>query len=93
MKIRKFYPSQVLRNLSGKNVSGLAAADKAALKIALHRARKVGLAVTIVNDEIDVRDAKQLGQVILADIREKFGKVLGEAPLAPPLKTVIFDEF
>lgn len=69
MKIRKFYPSQVLRNLSGKKASGLAAAEKVAFEIGVRRARKAGLVVTVVNDEIDVCSAKQMGQAIAADLK------------------------
>lgn len=69
MKIRKFYPSQVLRSLSGKKVSGLVAAERMALAIGLHRARKARLVATIVDDHIDVCDAKQVGQAIVANIQ------------------------
>lgn len=55
MKLRKFYPSQVLRRLNGK--------------IGLHRSRGAALAITICGEQIDVRNADELGRMMLGDLR------------------------
>lgn len=69
MKLRKFYPSQVLRRLNGKHVDGLDSANQQALNIGLHRSRRAALAITICGGQIDVRNANELGRMILSDLR------------------------
>ncbi len=69
MKIRKFYPSQVIRRQSGKQLSLLDAANSHALQIALRRSRKMGCVITVVGDLVDVRGAEEVGRMILGDIR------------------------
>jgi hypothetical protein len=70
MKVQKFYPSQVYRSLRGKRASGLDAAQSRALQIVLRRSRKMGIAITVVNDHIDVRSAAELGKMVLADLKK-----------------------
>jgi geranylgeranyl pyrophosphate synthase len=70
MKIRNFYPANVYRRLSGQRVSCLNGAQSHALKMVLRRSRKMGLAVTIMEDHIDVRSAAELGKMVLADLKK-----------------------
>lgn len=76
MKIRNFYPSQVLRRLSGKRLSSLDAAHRHSLILGLKRSRKAGAVITIVDDQIDVRNAADLGRMILSDLKTVMGKAL-----------------
>lgn len=70
MKTRKFYPAQVIRRLNGRAVSTLTASDRAALNIGVRRARKAGVIVTVVEGVIAVYSAKQVGQMIMADLKD-----------------------
>lgn len=72
MKLRKFYPSQVLRRLNGKRVDAIDSASRQALNIGLHRSRRSTLAVTICGGQIDVRNAAELGRMMLQDFRRDF---------------------
>lgn len=69
MKLRKYYPTQVLRRLTGHNASGLDPAHYAALTIGMRRARKSGIVVSIINDRVDVSQGAKLGRLILNDIK------------------------
>lgn len=59
MKIRRFYPKQVLLGLSGKRLSDLGAAHRTALIIGTRRARKSNIELTIIDDVIAVRHASK----------------------------------
>ena len=91
MKIRKFYPSQILRRLTGKQLSGLDAVNRCALNIGLRRSQKTGLVITVVDDQIDVRSATELGRMMLGDLKAVMQKTLSAEGTALPV--LVHDEF
>lgn len=80
MKIRKFYPAQVLRKLDGQAVGMLDAAHRAALKIGMLRTRRAGVIISIVEGAIAVHGATQVGQMILGDLKEVAKRFSAKAP-------------
>ena len=46
MKVRKFYPRQVIRKLQGEH-DALSAAQTAVLRFAMHRSRKLGYSIMV----------------------------------------------
>lgn len=69
MKLRKFYPSQVIRRLNGKDFDSVDAVNQRALSIALRRSRRSALSINIVEGRIDVRNAADLGRMMLQDFK------------------------
>ena len=64
-----------LEKLHGQSVAALAAAELAAAELAalnlgVQRTRKAGVVVTVVEGVIAVHSAKQIGQMIMADLKE-----------------------
>jgi len=70
MKLRKFYPSQVLRKLDGQAVAGLCASDLAVLNIGIRRARKAGVVISVTNGVVAVHCAGRVGKMMMADLKE-----------------------
>lgn len=70
MKIRKFYPAQVLRKLHGRAVAALAAPDLTVLNIGMRRARKAGVLISVVEGVVAVHNPKQIGQMVMTDLKE-----------------------
>lgn len=60
MKVRKFYPAQVLRKLHGRAVAALAAPDLTVLNIGMRRARKAGVLISVVEGVVAVHNPKQI---------------------------------
>lgn len=54
MKVRKFYPSQVLLRLAGRHLRQLDKAHRAALHIGMHRSRKLNIVFTIADGNVSV---------------------------------------
>ncbi len=74
MKLRKFYPQQVYRRLSGAHVSDLDAGKRRALSIATNVSRKMDIVVTVVDGRIAVHTARELGRMMLTDLQEMVRK-------------------
>lgn len=91
MKIRKFYPSHVLRRLTGKRLSDLDAANRHALNLGLRRSRKTGVVITVVDNQIDVRSAADLGRIMLGDLKAVMQKTLSVHSTTSPV--LVHDEF
>lgn len=91
MKLRKFYPTQVLRRQTGRRLSSLDAANRQALNLGLLRSRKTGVVVTVVDDQIDVRNATDLGRMMLGDLKTAMQKTLTTG--AATLPALVHDEF
>lgn len=92
MKIRRFYPSQVIRRLSGKRLGDIDAASRHALNIGLCRSRKLGVAITVVDGLIDVRNAADLGRLILSDLRATVQKMRPTGVIGLALPVLVHDE-
>jgi hypothetical protein len=58
MKVRRFYPRQVLRALAGREVTGLHAGEQCALCYFMRRSRKLGQPIFIVNAAADLSQLK-----------------------------------
>ena len=52
MKVRKFYPTSVLRKLDGKARAVLSAGEQAALAFAMRKGRKLGVQVIMAHSEL-----------------------------------------
>lgn len=74
MKLRKFYPQQVYRRLSGAEVSDLDAGNRHVLSIATNSGRKVGIVVAVVGGKIAVNTTSEVGRMMLEDLREMVKK-------------------
>jgi hypothetical protein len=48
MKVRRFYPRQVLRTLDGRAVTDLGAGEQCALRYFLRRSRKLGQQIAVL---------------------------------------------
>lgn len=76
MKLRKFYPSQVIRRLNGKDFDSIGTVNQRALSMALRRSRRSALSINIVEGRIDVRSSVELGRMILQDLKRVCAKTL-----------------
>ena len=85
MKLRKFYPSQVIRQLAGRSLSGLDVANRCAFTLGLQRSRRMGVVITVVDDRIDVSNAAQLGRLMLDDLKTAMQKTLSARSVALPV--------
>lgn len=72
MKLRKFYPSQVIRRLNGKDFDSIGTVNQRALSMALRRSRRSALSINIVEGRIDVRSSVELGRLMIQDLKSDF---------------------
>lgn len=93
MKVRKFYPAQFYRRLSGKRFSSLDGAVRHSLANALYRGRKTGFAITIIGDVIHVLSAKELGGMIAKDLRDALPAHKGKESDAGAPQLLVRDEW
>jgi hypothetical protein len=77
MKIRRFYPSQVLRQLSGKDVGELDAANLRALNIGLRRSRRLTLTISISEGHITDGNADDFRRAFESASKLDYSRFLG----------------
>lgn len=70
MKIRNFYPLQVLRRLNGKDATRLSPGQRAALEFFMRRHRRYGVSMTVINEapvsEIQAADSADAVEAVKA---------------------------